>query len=230
MVYYCLKHSLNSKDIGTTYPQVQKMSHEYNYKADDSVYELSKKTQEFPENEPNLNYFVVHNKAILTDLLSVSMVYGGFLISKKLKILLENFNLANHKFYPAKVYYKRDYYDYYWIHIISKLSDAVDYKNSVFFIYLNYSQHLEYIDIFSLEDLYLKRNKIKEKYAGKTVTIWAEKISLNKNFVTKLDLFDIGVFDSDYYVSEILKNAIEKNKITGTLLEPTNKIHVGKIK
>jgi hypothetical protein len=82
----------------------------------------------------------------------------------------------------------------------------------------------------SKEDLYLKRNKIKEKYAGKTVTIWAEKISLNKNFVTKLDLFDIGVFDSDYYVSEILKNAIEKQKITGTLLEPTNKIHVGKIK
>jgi len=200
------------------------MAPEYNYKAPNSVYALSRAVEKFPDFSPNLDYFIVHGKAKLTDLLSVAPIHGGFLISNRFKLLLEKFHLAPHKFYPAKVYHKKQFHEYYWMHIICNLTNLVDYPNSTFFFYLNFSHNLGYIAIASKDDYEQKKEKVKKDNPGKTITIWAEKIKLNSDFDTSLHLFEIGGFDSNYYISQPLKEAIVAANITGCHIAPAAKL------
>src|ERR1700744_5226288 len=116
--YYIFEPACNTPETGSVYPQVQNMAPEYNYKSSNSVYALTKSVNAFPNFTPDLDYFVVHSKARLTDLLSATPIDGGFLISAPFKMLLEKFNLTTHRFYTAKVLYKKEFYEFYWLHII----------------------------------------------------------------------------------------------------------------
>lgn len=224
MSYYILKPAMDTAETGSVYPQVQKMSPGYNYNAHNSVHALSREVEKIPEYEPNLDYFIAHGKAKLSDLLSVAVVYGGFLVSNKFKTILEQFNLPIHKFYPAKVKHKNQFYSYYWLHIICNLTDQVDYPKSTFFVYHNFSKNLGYVDIASKEDLIQKRIKIKSDNPGKTVTIWGEKIVLNASFNKTLDLFEIGTFDANSYITEPLQKAINKVNLTGCSITPASNL------
>jgi hypothetical protein len=222
--YYIFQPACNTTETGPEFPQVQKMAPGYDYKASNSVYALSKATERLPDFAPNLDHFVVNGKAKLTDLLSVSTVNGGFLISKRFKKLIEKFNIAQHRFYAAKVIYKREFYEYYWIHIISNLAEFVDYPKSTFFIYYNYSHNLGYIPIASKEDFKHQKDKIKKDNPDKTITVWADKIKLKEDFDISLDLFEIGLFNANYYISERLKTAISAANITGCDISTANNI------
>jgi hypothetical protein len=162
-----------------------------------------------------LDYFVLDRKANLTDLLSVSLVHGGFLISPKFKDLIEQFSLPLHKIYPAKVLDKTQMCDYYWIHIISDLTDCVDFNRSTFFVYYNYSHNLGFVKVSSKEDLLRMKEKLKKENPGKSITIWAEKIFFLPTFVDNFDLFQIGLFDSHYYISQKLKEEISNSTSSG---------------
>lgn len=223
MNYYKLDHAVDTKETGSQYPQVQKMAPGYNYKASNSVHALSRENQEFPSYTPNLDCFILHSKARLTDLLSVAVIYGGFLISPKLKELVEQLNLPKHKFYSAKVTHGNKICDYYWMHIICDLSDFVDYEKSKFFVY-NYMHDLGSIIVNSKEELLDKRVQLKQDNPGEALTIWSKKIVLCNSFDTSLDLFEIGNFDRNCYVSERLKFGLEKAGITGIDVQKTNKI------
>jgi hypothetical protein len=201
------------------------MSQGYNYKSDNSVHALSR-IQGIPEFEPNLDHFVAHSKAKLSDLLSVSVIRGGFLISKKLKEILEQFNLVSHKSYPAKVSYKKELYDYYWMHIASDFTNDVDYNNSSFIIYQNYAHNLGQIKISSKDDLIEKRKEIKADNPGKTITIWSDKINMADSFDKSLDMFEIGMFDANTYISSALKEAIINNRITGCYMTEASNLSV----
>ena len=226
MNYYIFKPAVNNLETGSVYPQIQKMSPGYNYKAPNSVHALSKEYQHLPDFTPDLDYFELAGKAKLSDLLSTAMVYGGFLISEKLKNVFEQFTLPTHRFYSARVKYKNQFYNYYWMHIICDLTNAVDYKNSKFFIYYNYAHNLGYVDVSSKTELAEKEKKLKVDNIGKTITIWAEKLSLTKNFDTNIDLFKIGQFDSNYYISERLQKAIINANITGADILLTENITI----
>lgn len=78
MNYYIFKTAVNNIETGSVYPQIQKMSPGYDYKAPDSVHALSKAYQHLPDFTPNLDYFELASKAKLSDLLSTAMAYGGF--------------------------------------------------------------------------------------------------------------------------------------------------------
>jgi len=222
--YFILEPACNTIETGSAYPQVQKMAPGYDYYALNSVHALSRSGKKFPDFVPNLDHFVVNGKAKLTDLLSVATLHGGFLISEKLKSVLENFKLPPHKFYDAKVFYKKQFHSYYWMHIICDLTDLVDYSNSVFFIYVNYAHNLGHVPVASKIEYLQKKDKVKKDNPDKAVTIWAEKIKMTPEFDTKFDLFEIGAFDSNYYISLSLKEAIEGEKISGCSIRPAKNI------
>jgi hypothetical protein len=226
MTYYIFKPATNTPETGPEYPQVQKMRPGYDYKAHNSVHALSKEVEHLPNYTPDLDYFVLNGKAKLTDLLSVSVVHGGFLISPKLKDIFEQFNLPLHKFYPAKVSFKKELFDYFWFHIISNLTDQVDYSHSKFFIYYNYAHNLGYVDIHSKKYLIKKREKIKKDNQDKTVTIWAEQIKMNSISDHKLDLFEIGMFDANCYISETLRNVIINQMVTGCFTQQATNLFI----
>jgi hypothetical protein len=226
MKYYIFEPAVDTPETGSVYPQVYKMASGYNYKAENSVHALSKATKAFPNYTPNLDYFILDGRAKLTDLLSVGVMYGGFLVSGKLKELLQQFSLPPHRFYSARVLHKKGFYDYYWMHIICDLTNVVDYPKSKFIIYYNYAHNLGSIEINTKEELYEKREKLKQDNLGKNVTVWSDKIVLNGSFDKHLDFFEIGSFDSSYYISEKLKVVIEKEKFTGISIKRTEKIFV----
>ncbi|QEC44621.1 imm11 family protein [Pseudobacter ginsenosidimutans] len=226
MSYYKFKLAVDTIETGRIFPQVQKMTAGYDFDASNSVYAISRETEKLPEYEPNLNHFSLHGRAKLTDILSVSVIHGGFLISEKFKTLLEKFTLPTHKFYPAKVQTKKQFLDYYWLHIICNLSDYVDYPKSTFFVYYNFSKNLGYVDVLSKNELIIKEEKLKSDNPGKTVAIWAEKIYLNSSLNTRFDLFKIGTINSDYFISESLRQSIHEAKITGCDISEANNLIV----
>ncbi len=215
MTYHKLSFSCNTKDTGPVYPQIQKMKDNYDYKSSNSIYALSRYHEGFPNFRPDLDGFILHGRAKLTDFLSNGIVSSGILLSEKAKGVLGKCNLIGCKFLDAKVYHKNDKIDYYWMHVISQVRPYVDYERSKFFIYKNFSTRLKYINISSEEDLILKQNILKENNPGQTLAIWAETIRFNSNFDKKNDFFMVGKFDGSYYVSEKLYNLFVKHNITG---------------
>jgi hypothetical protein len=227
MQYYIFEPACDTPETGHQYPQVQKMKPGYDFKAVNSVHALSRAYQDFPDFEPDLDHFIVHAQAKLTELLSVAPVDGGVLISERLKNIFEQSTIVPHKFYSAKLKYRKAFYEnYYWMHIICNLSELVDYRKSTFFIYYNYAHNLGFIDVNSKEEYLKKKRKVQIDNPDKVITVWANKIYMIDHFDKNLDLFEIGAFNADYFISESLKNAIIKEKITGCSIAPADNLKV----
>ena len=200
-MYYTLELSSDTNIIGSQYPQIQKMKSGYNYDGPNSVYKVGRCYQSLPNFIPDFDSFVLHSRAKPTDFLSnVFTGPWGYIVSEKVKKILLNFKLPLHDFYPIKLNYRKQQLDnYYWFHIVCDLTDIVDYPASTFFIYKDYSYDLGDIQISSKEYLMAKRKQIEEQNKGHNITIWAKKIQLTK--MIEYDLFHIGRFDSDKYIT-----------------------------
>jgi hypothetical protein len=97
--YSILKFAYSTKETGRPYPQVQKMSRNYEYGALNSIYQLGKFTTDLPTFTPNLECFILHKKAKATDLLSNGLTNNsGFLLTGKFKEVLSAFNFPNMNF------------------------------------------------------------------------------------------------------------------------------------
>lgn len=217
MKYYILKHSNNSKIIGKEFPQVHKMTSNYDYEAKNSVHALSRYFNKFPDFVPNLESFVLHPKAIITDIISAAVIGGcGFLISERFKEILSSFVLPLHKFFKAKLIHNNKLYnDYFWLHINSDYTSFVDFPNSEFCTCESFSfKTADKINIFSKEDFIIKRKNVQK--SNEFLDIEATKLKMNLSFIDEnLDLFKISQFDSDFYVSDFLRENIEKEMISG---------------
>mgnify|MGYP006959899243 CR=1 FL=1 len=226
MKYYLLDYACATRETGSQFPQIQKMSDNYNYQSEDSVYSLSRFTNSFPDFNPNLDAFILHKNAKISDLLSSSPLMGsGFLISEKFKNALEKNIMPPHKYYPAKIIHKDNSYNYYWIHILCDLTDYVDYNKSEFVIAKNYTNTKNYIQIKSKKDFLIKKEELKQK--DLFLSIKANKIFFIENYFLAFDLFSVSLIDYDFYISQNLKNIINQEKITGVNLIESNKFCVG---
>lgn len=137
--YYILEPAAATKQTESEFPQIQYMSPAYNYSEENSSHSL--RVDRFSKAAPNLDYFILHNRARFTDLLSEAVTGGGgLLVSPKLKSILEQFNLIPHHFYPAKVKHKDSFYPYFWIHLVGDLTEYLDYPNSRFVIKGNFGK------------------------------------------------------------------------------------------
>ena len=216
MNYYKLNHSLDKNEIGSQFPQIQKMTKGYNYDSPNSVHSLSRYLFKFPDFEPDLNSFVLHRSAKLTDLLSAAVISAcGLLISEKLMNLFIKFTIVPMRLYEASVIEKnKTERRYYWMHIAGyNFSEKVDYSNSTFSVD-NFGTKLEDIKVESLSDLLKKENYMREKYKTRFIKIKGDRIILDYS-VSKYSLFSINGFDFDYYISEELRDAIFANSCTG---------------
>ncbi len=89
-----------TEGIGRTYPQHQEMGRGYDYDAPDSVHKLP--YDALPDFEPNFHTVVFHGHAKLTDILSSAPIKNtGYLVSPRLRAVLEQFALPRYRFYPV---------------------------------------------------------------------------------------------------------------------------------
>jgi hypothetical protein len=137
----------------------------------------------------------------------------GWLISEKLKLLLENYCLPNpYYFYPSKLLYKGEKLDYYIFQFTGKLiyKQTLDYVNYPASIFVDPEKKIDVIvndknNFLSEYDRIYKENRS------------LKKIVQNKKLVLKesLDFFPMSSLSMENIVSEKLKNAMEENSIEG---------------
>jgi hypothetical protein len=112
---WTLNHATDG--IGRTYPQHQEMGAGYDYDAPDSVHQLP--YDALPDFEPNFNTVVIHTHAKLTDLISSAPIQDtGYLVSSRLRAVLEQFALPTHRFYPVPARQRGKSVDgYFWLQL-----------------------------------------------------------------------------------------------------------------
>jgi hypothetical protein len=233
MQYYLFTEACATKETGPISPQIQKWKPGYkDDKADSyySYYDASDRGCTFPDFAPDMDALVMHGKAKPTDLVSSGLSIG-FIISKKLKALFEQFNFPAHRFYPTKIIHKKTEVDeYFLMHIASKYYedylDFVDYSKSLFLIAGIAKSDPHHITLNSKRDYLDKANQLQNDALTKKVfhSIYAEKICFNTNFDESLDCFK-APFGVRYYISQRLKDALIENNITGCYIHNDNLIN-----
>ena len=208
---YHLEVSTNLEEIGAFF-QVKSMSAGYDYTASNSIQAMDRlKNSEFPAFTPNLDSFLLKPKSKMTDIISTGYASSkGFLVSEKVKDLLNGFLIDKSIIFPASVFYKKRRYEYSFVYIASYIikNSLVDFLKSFFvekkiFEILNTKRFEDYDDML---DYSRKMDPIHE--------LKLEKAFLKKE-VLKFDMFRIGHGNNSIIVSERLKGEFEAQKITG---------------
>jgi len=115
MRWWTLNHATDG--IGRECPQHQTMGPAYDFAAPDSVHNLP--FDALPAFEPNFNTVIIHGHAKLTDLVSSAPIRNaGFLVSGRLRAVLQAFALPVHRFYRVPVMYRGKHVrGYSWLHL-----------------------------------------------------------------------------------------------------------------
>lgn len=133
----------------------------------------------------------------------------GFFVSEKAKKILSNFKLPNHHYASVHITYKGEVFDYYFL-LIARDSIHIDYKSSKF---VDAYDPSTIIDVTKYEDvLELRKGNENSPPHYVIADIQEKEIVLNE----ELDIYAvISRANGFFYFSEALKNALEKERITG---------------
>lgn len=204
--FYILKPAVGTKETGMAYPAVESYD-DYDFNGPNSVHKI--KFNEFPDFDPDIR-FKLAKGAKLCDMMGQATINAhGFIISEKLKLILEQANTVTCKFYPAPIEDKGMIHKYYWVHFVwEDAKKLIDYEGSKFFK-RKFSNNLGYLDIKSEDDL----NVTLAEYQGRYM-IGFELIKIKEQ-----PSFDLMVvpFNIDIIVSESLKLLLEQ--CSGLLFE-----------
>jgi len=213
---YTIDTAVNSKEIGSVYPQAG-LTLNYNKHANDSIRNL--KSFELPKFEPNFHFFQLDNEALPTDLLSASMMQYGLMTSIKLKSFLHKFEIQESRFFDAPVHTSIEKLEYSWLHFgQTEILSYINFSKSKFWIY-EFGSRKSVVSI----DSYEHYKNIKSTISNMS-NIKAESLVLNTPFMK--DLFVIPYIDGQSYISKKMKLAIEKSKFTGIEIKPAKHIQI----
>jgi len=221
MRYYFLQQKINEI---TGDPQIISFTEKQDVMDDKSVYAFGR--IDFPEIEA-IKYLVLDRNAFLEDVMCAEMLMlTGLLTNKKVKDILNQFNLPPHKFYPCYVMDNdKNVYNYFWMQTSRDRDQEkfIDYGKSELYIKKDIlGLQKESIKIQSVEDLEKIRLTLK---AGQAIKL--SKVFLNKNFVSlNLDLFKISRLSTYWIISESLKGALETENVSGIVMREAKEIYL----
>ncbi len=211
MKYFILSNATDEKEIGKIYPQCKGVPKGYTFDWYDESNSMTKLTNdEFPKEKPAL-VFELDKKAKLTDAISPNNISArGFLVSEKVKNLLNDFNIQEYKIYPATLFANKQMLNYYWFHPIKNDFVGIDFKNSEF-IETNLMRHkVKNVNVDSIEDY----NKCRQNKQKKFNLIIAEKLVLKQEY-KQLDISLFPLIHQYLIVSKKFIETLQKNSITG---------------
>jgi hypothetical protein len=181
----------------------------YDFFADRSA-AIWSKLDKVPDFEFTLECVTLEKNAKLTDFLSYypAAFRGHYLMSEKAIYVLEQHQLPNYKKYNAKVFYNKNDYILYQLVYFPVLSyDVINFSATVFYKGSELTGK-EYLKINSSQEF----EKLKS-----TSSINIERLALTNAFDENLDLFTTKI-SSEFIISSKLKEAIQKEKLTGVNL------------
>lgn len=219
MKYFAIETSLNKKVLGK-YPPVKDFIHNCNI--DEEPHFIDKFIFEKIEIQPILSNVVLFANAKQTDLIDTLGDVGfnfGYLISDKLKQILEQYNCYGFQFFKTSIFQKETQFDNYWqtkmydfpYQYINFSKTNVSIRNS-----LTGKIVEKLIEINNLNDFHQKISSLEYP-----LSISISDISFTDNM--DLDFFNIRFFTNGGFkgmVSERLKKELEKSEITGIEFRP----------
>ncbi len=177
----------------------------------DFIWNLS--TSSFPDFTPTIGTIVVRDGAKLTDFISSATISSGFIISQRVKSILENFRLATSKFYKCSLLHKDILIEgYYYLHTLNKLVFEIDFERSSFNIMS--SNVVEETQKFNNFDELQSRSDEINRTNGK-YKLQFDRLYVSKFNAEESDLFETGIAGYGTFISGSLKKALEENNITG---------------
>jgi hypothetical protein len=166
--------------------------------------------KEYPKENPDL-IFELDEEAKLTDYIKPSNISAkGLLINEKIKKLIENFNIIEHRIYSATLFSNKQALNYYWLHLIKKDHKEVDFENSDFIQTDLFYDKIKTVYVNSVEDYHQHLDK-----ARKDVNlIIPEKLILKEEY-RQIDILFFPLMHQSLIASERFIRTLKKNNITG---------------
>jgi hypothetical protein len=207
MNYYILKPAVDTPETGSAYPAVESYP-DYDFNGPNSVHKLN--FTEFPDFAPDIR-FKLAKGARLTDMLSQAAISAhGFLISKKLKNALEQFNIVPHKCYPAKIEdHQGNIHNYFWMHLVWEDTSVIDWEESKFY-YIHFEEKRP-LKLSSIEAYTAKKKEL-----GIFVPIQTAHIKFKK---IGYELF-VHPFQALSIISNTIKDSFARANLSGISIEP----------
>jgi hypothetical protein len=212
-------------DIKTLYPEVDRIASSVDGdKINDADYYFIKMDDgKIIYNAPVFDYFYLRSydkkeywEWLLTDVFDFTgkgSRITGWLISKKLKEILEKYKIAEpHFYYLSKLLYQEQKLDYYIFQFSGKdfrlpLTNYIDFNKSLFYD----PNHKIDFTVSNEKELLFQQEKILEESGFDIINIPIKKLAINDD----IDFISMQNFLGDKIVSERLKQALEENSITG---------------
>lgn len=214
--FFKLNYSTVAREIGSSIPQVRVLNDEnYAHKDFYRNIDFNKKIYTAPIFGPiKLEHFAKN-----TDYLSHSCGLFEF-ISNNMLLLLKQFDIfPDYNFFPIKVSKRNQIWDYFVFSIIGNALEHIDLEKTIFYE-INYGKEEKpprrYVTIEEVKHI-----EEWEKWHSKDSRLRIEKL-VYKSTLKNYDMFKGSYFDSGYFVSERLKDSLEKNRITGIMFEECN--------
>jgi hypothetical protein len=215
-MYYIMKIGANA-DNNQIAPQVEDMGPGYNWDARDSVTRISENVPLVQP--PNLRAFHLDPLTVPTDVVSQAYIRTrGLLVSPAFVQVLEKYRIQRYESYPAEVVWKGDTLKYYWVHMIEKAEDSLDYANSAFRVDSIDGEAGERATISNSEDLQVMAKRLIETMEGQLkpdpLTFLPDR-SLN-------DFFCLDLPVRRFFVSSPLQADLVTARFTGFKLVPSD--------
>lgn len=210
---YSLSYSVDENETGVDGNQINDFTDPKN----DSVKRTDKYQgfyDDFLGDDFDLKKFSADEEAKPTDLLSSSYLnQNGFFVSTDFVELLKAFKICCYKYRNVYIKNLGEKKDYHFLNLI--MCPKIDFEKSSFIIENDITEEqFEAVKLTSLQDY---RDKLNKLHSDKSFdfTLSPQKLVLH-------DLCDLFMYEisGEYLISEELKKALEKSKLTGYEIEP----------
>ncbi len=170
----------------------------------------------FPDFEPRFSKVILKKKSKVVDVINDHGAIGGygFVISPKLKVILEKYRLTPTRFYPITASHNNIEYDYYWMqNLAGNNLNWIDYSQSIFM-----DTKGSYDWDVATEVKFNNANELLtmiEKYSS-LYSVKTKSLILNEQYNNNpYDFFYFSQILNGAIISEKLKTELENEKITG---------------
>ncbi|KOF02528.1 hypothetical protein OB69_11395 [Roseivirga seohaensis subsp. aquiponti] len=211
-MYYRIKESIDTKVIGSNYPQVEEAIFPVSIHHPQFIDRIRFEKAQF---EPIMAKAKLVPRAKFTDLISTSTI--GFtlklLISERLKEIFELYRAEGIEFFATEVVQKSIAKKYWVMSIYTFDYEALDLTKSEIILTKNSFEEIKEISIHSTDQLHTLREDVRKEY-GEDFSFRIKQLDFlpnNQDFLF-LSYVSGGI---GYYVSQRLRDQLEESGITG---------------
>jgi hypothetical protein len=221
MQYYSLHCA--AKKIGRGgFPQAQDIKLDEGRKVTDDDFIRQVRGDRFPDFEPYIGTLLLKKGSTLTDFISASMISTGLVCSHKVRSIMETHKIGMTNFYELFIRHKEiTFHNYQLMHCINNYVDKIDFDKSIFHVQrIENNQKVGKVQPIQNIDEYIELSKQLDRNTyGDWKSLVPITIRFKDGFKPEHDMFLVWGITYKTYISERLKTALEKNKITGVMFD-----------